>query len=517
MVGPGETDLRSEPLHAVVDPGSCDRRGAPGLQRFGERGQRLGRKPDQQDPGLGEFAAARIGAPRLLLQRDLEPERASQPDCAFQSDVATHEADKLLGDRGAKARSAKPPGGRLIGLREALEDALLRVRRDADAGVADRKLQIDTAVGFPLRGHVQGHAAALGEFHRVAREVDEYLAQVVRIAAQRRRHLGHDRHHELDLFRRRLRRDDPGGAVHQGVQIEIGLLEGQLARFDLREVEHILDQPQHHPRCAAQCLQHVGLLPVKRRVAQQVRHADDRVERRPHLVAHHRNEAPLGEVGGFGARKRVEHALDQRQDIEAERNQSEQEPDAFVDMRTPECARGKDRGKAGHTESERQEQVARPEAKAVRQRDPDIDQKERQRALFEVGHRPGDHPEVPDQRDEPAQLRNPVGGQRGNQDPGREREIDQVDEHVHAQDAAVREILDIDEVEAENRRHQHPHEGLLVLGVGTRSELVAQGLQHRRHRFQAGSLLTAWSPSSRWIRATSPATPRKASTRCVSK
>ena len=106
------------------------------------------------------------------------------------------------------------------------------------------------------------------------------------------------------------------------------LLEHQLAGLDLGEVEHVLDQAEHHARGAAQRLQHVGLLAVELRVAQQVGHADDGVERRAQLVADHRDEAALGLVGRLGARQRVEHAPHQRQHVQADRGHADQQADA---------------------------------------------------------------------------------------------------------------------------------------------------------------------------------------------
>jgi hypothetical protein len=93
------------------------------------------------------------------------------------------------------------------------------------------------------------------------------------------------------------------------VQIEIGPVEHQLARLDLRKIEHILDQPQHHPAGSPQRLQHVRLLASKRSVAQQIRHADDGIQGRAHLVADHGDKAAFSLVCRFGARQRIEHTF----------------------------------------------------------------------------------------------------------------------------------------------------------------------------------------------------------------
>ena len=87
---------------------------------------------------------------------------------------------------------------------------------------------------------MHGDAAALGELHRVAGEIDDHLAQVMRVAAHRRRHFRHDRDDELDGLGGGLSGDDATGAVDECMQVEIRLLEHHLARLDLREVEHVV-------------------------------------------------------------------------------------------------------------------------------------------------------------------------------------------------------------------------------------------------------------------------------------
>src|SRR5262249_16294215 len=107
-----------------------------------------------------------------------------------------------------QAGSAEAARGGLVGLGKALEYAGLGLGGDTDAGVADRELEPDAGFALRLRRNVHRDAAALGELDRVAREIDEDLPQIVRIAAQRRRHLRHDRDDEFDTFRRRLRGED---------------------------------------------------------------------------------------------------------------------------------------------------------------------------------------------------------------------------------------------------------------------------------------------------------------------
>ena len=58
------------------------------------------------------------------------------PGALRQGDLAAEEADQLAADREAEAGAAVEAGGRAVALGERLEDALLLLVVDADAGVA---------------------------------------------------------------------------------------------------------------------------------------------------------------------------------------------------------------------------------------------------------------------------------------------------------------------------------------------------------------------------------------------
>jgi hypothetical protein len=55
----------------------------------------------------------------------------------LQSDLAAQEARDFAADGQAQARAAEFAAGAAVGLRERLEDDLLFIGRDADAGVGD--------------------------------------------------------------------------------------------------------------------------------------------------------------------------------------------------------------------------------------------------------------------------------------------------------------------------------------------------------------------------------------------
>ena len=50
----------------------------------------------------------------------------------------------------------------------------------------------------------------------------------------------------------------------------------------------------------------------------------------------HGDKAPLGEVGGLGARERVEHAPHQREHVHVDREHADQQADPKAPVRLPE-------------------------------------------------------------------------------------------------------------------------------------------------------------------------------------
>ena len=91
---------------------------------------------------LGRLAPASAAAPaRAPAEAGGEVERAALADLALHPDAPAHQLDQLGRDRQAQPGAAVLPGGRGVGLGERLEERLLLLGRDADAGVADGEVQ----------------------------------------------------------------------------------------------------------------------------------------------------------------------------------------------------------------------------------------------------------------------------------------------------------------------------------------------------------------------------------------
>ena len=87
--------------------------------------------------------------------------------------------------------------------------------------------------------------------------------------------------------------DDLDGGVQDIVQVQHALLEFELARLDLRDVEDVVDEVHQvlraHHRVLAELLRARRQLELHR----ELQHAEHAVERRAHLVRHRRKEVAL--------------------------------------------------------------------------------------------------------------------------------------------------------------------------------------------------------------------------------
>jgi hypothetical protein len=152
---------------------------------------------------------------------------------------------------------------------------------------------------LPLPG-AQLHLAVARELDRVADEVDEHLAQPMRIAAHSRPDVRHRERPQLDVVAERSLGQQVDDVAHDLGQVEVRLRERELAGLDPRQAQDVVDQELLALAGAQDGVDQLLLAFVEPGVAQQVRGADDTVHRRPDLVAHVREEGGLGAVGDLG-------------------------------------------------------------------------------------------------------------------------------------------------------------------------------------------------------------------------
>ena len=182
--------------------------------------------------------------------------------------------------------------------------------RNADAGVAHRDRD---RVRLRVRLDDDRDAAKLGELDGVAGEIEQHLAQPRRIADHARRQALVDIAADFEALGLGARPEQFDGLFDEGGERKWPRLEIEPAGFDLGEIEHFLDERQQRVARRLHRVEVGGLFRRQRRIAEQVGHAEDAVERRADLVRDHRQEPRLGAARRFRLIARVgERALRHR-------------------------------------------------------------------------------------------------------------------------------------------------------------------------------------------------------------
>ena len=157
--------------------------------------------------------------------------------------------------------------------------------RDARAGVGDGE-SCHESVAIALRTFdVQRHASRLGEFERVADEVHQNLPHA-RVIAQRG-----DAHIGIELARQRqpvllgTEREHADHVVGERLQIALVEVQFQLARFNLGQIQHVVDELHEDSSAEDAGLDVLALLVGQLRPQQEFVHPQHAVERRSQITA----------------------------------------------------------------------------------------------------------------------------------------------------------------------------------------------------------------------------------------
>jgi hypothetical protein len=217
---------------------------------------------------------------------------------AGDADLAAHELHQALADRQAEAGAAVLAGGRVVGLFEAVEQAAQLFLAQADAGIADAAFDGHAAFHLVKLAQPDQDLALLGELHGVAAEVEQDLPEAQAVSDQQPRQGRVDVEHQFQVLAGHSLAELAGDVVEDLVEVEFPLLDGELAGFDLRVVEDVVDDAQQVLSGPLRLLQVVALHPGEFGLEREMGHADDRVHRRADLVAHVGEELALGHVGG---------------------------------------------------------------------------------------------------------------------------------------------------------------------------------------------------------------------------
>ena len=185
---------------------------------------------------------------------------------------------------------------RRVGLCEIRKQASDPVRRDADAQIPDRDAHrcADRAALDAARR--DDNVTGLSEFHRIAGEVEDDLANAARIADQRLRQFGVDVDAEPDPLLHSALGNNTLGIVDDGFDRERHRFEFQLTGVELRKIEDVVQDGQQPVARLLDGFGRTALVVVEVQFKQAAGEPKHGVHRRADLVTHHREE--------FGARAR---------------------------------------------------------------------------------------------------------------------------------------------------------------------------------------------------------------------
>ena len=213
-------------------------------------------------------------------------------------DLAAEQVRELAADRETQAGSSVLSAGAGVGLHEGLEDDLLLLGRNADAGVGDlegdhrgcllehRVLRAPAAL---RAGDVEPHAALRGELEGVGQQVLEHLLQALRVGRDGASQIGIEIDLERQLPRFGLVPERTRDHVDEIGEDDLLGVDRDGSGFDLGQVENVADQVQQVGAGAVDGAGEVDLLGGEvavRVVGELLAQDENAVERRAQLVRH---------------------------------------------------------------------------------------------------------------------------------------------------------------------------------------------------------------------------------------
>ncbi len=232
-------------------------------------------------------------------QRHFEMKGAAATRFALHPNRPSHESYQASRDGESQAGAAILAGGRAVRLAERFKDHLLFFRRNANPGIGHAEVKIGPAGAFGARLHMQGDLAAGGKFQSIAQQIDENLPQAGRVAGQGVGHRGRNMAIEFETLLMGADGQLVEEVLQAVAQAEIRGLNGQLAGFDFREIENIVDEGEQGVGRTLDQAQAFALFGAEVGLKGQFGHTDDPVHGRADFVAHVGQEFALGPIGGF--------------------------------------------------------------------------------------------------------------------------------------------------------------------------------------------------------------------------
>ena len=245
---------------------------------------------------------------RALRNGEFDPKRAAPAQGAFRAEPASHRLNQSLGKGKAEPRALDPC---LLGPQalEGRKQPFQSVGRDARAGVDHLEPQ-PARRGGRIRKRDRAPLAVV--FDRVGEEVQQHLLEPLRVGQNVLvGGIGCSTVEEPDVPLRGEGFHQVEGLSHDVPHRHRLRGDGQPARLDARDVQHLVDQPEEVASPLHDISDALALLGVEGVHLQHLGEAQDGVQRGAQLVAHPREKFALRPVCRLGSQLRrpaIRHA-----------------------------------------------------------------------------------------------------------------------------------------------------------------------------------------------------------------
>src|SRR5882762_931970 len=179
-----------------------------------------------------------------VSERGSEVKYATLSDFTLHPYSSAHHFGNLARNRQAQAGPSKSPCSRSVRLREGLEDQVLLFRRNSDSRVRYENAQMHAVARLALEFRVYNDVPALREFDRVTDKVHDQLAQACRVSNHDPRDLSRNPDGKFQVFLVRTDSQRLEGISEQVADFEFRLFKFELAGFNFREIQYVVDQVQ---------------------------------------------------------------------------------------------------------------------------------------------------------------------------------------------------------------------------------------------------------------------------------
>src|SRR5690606_35150955 len=179
------------------------------------------------------------------------------------------------------------------------------------------------------------HMTFRGELEGVAEQVHQHLLEPCRVALNVPWYATFQADVEAQTLVQRLAGEQAEGIGDHVFEVELDLLQAELARLDTGVVEDVVDHRHQRAAGAGNGVEIKALAAIQRCFAQQLQHAQHAIERSADLVAHLGQEAALGltlEGSLLGGAAGLEAFLLEQVDTVGEANREGDQLDGHADL-----------------------------------------------------------------------------------------------------------------------------------------------------------------------------------------